>query len=243
MWLLNNSTKLRLVFLAIPSILLLVALAGQCPPSTEPKNDQLPLPTELVLPAPRTDSDVSLEQTLLNRRSVRDYRGEPLNLSQVSQLLWAAQGITQAGTGFRTAPSAGATYPLETYLVVGDVVGLSPGVYRYEPGNHTLARTVTGDIRRELATAALGQGSVRGGAVAIVFTAVYHRTTQRYGERGIRYVHMEAGHAAQNVYLQAVALDLGTVTIGAFSDEQVSQLLNLPADEKPLYIMPVGKHR
>lgn len=198
------------------------------------------IPDTIKLPEPRYDSEVSIEETLLKRRSVRSYTDEPLTLEEVSQLLWSAQGIT-ADWGGRTAPSAGATYPLETYLVVGDVSGLGRGVHKYRPREHELRRVLDGDRRAELAAAALGQSWVRAGAVDIVLTALYERTTRRYGERGIRYVHMEVGHAAQNVYLQAVALGLGTVVIGAFHDSQVKRILNLPDDEHPLYIMPVGR--
>ena len=192
------------------------------------------------LPEPQYDSDVSIEQSFLNRRSIRSYTGEPLTLREVSQLLWAAQGITDP-RGFRTAPSAGALYPLEVYLVAGDVEDLTSGVYRYEPDSHQLARIIDGDKRAELADAALAQPCVKEGAISIVFAAVYERTTVKYGERGIRYVHMEAGHSGQNLCLQATAMGLGVVTVGAFHDEQVSKLLNLPQDEKPLYIIPVGR--
>ncbi|MBA5942811.1 MAG: SagB/ThcOx family dehydrogenase [Methanophagales archaeon] len=193
------------------------------------------------LPVPAKDSETSIEEALLRRRSVRDYTGEPLTLSEVSQLLWAAQGITAPAWGGRTAPSAGATYPLEVYLVVGDVKNLPVGVYRYEPEGHRLVRVLESDKRVELSRAALGQAWVREGAVSIVFSAVYERTTRRYGDRGIRYVHMEVGHAGQNVHLQAVSLNLGTVVVGAFHDEEVKRVLNLPDDEQPLYIMPVGR--
>ncbi len=192
------------------------------------------------LPEPRYDSEKSLEQSLLQRRSVRGYRNDPLTLQEVSQLLWAAQGITDP-SGLRTAPSAGALYPLELHLVVGNVQGLPPGVYHYEPDGHRLARTADGDRRAELANAALGQDYVEKGAIAVVFTAVYERVTGKYGDRGIRYTDMEAGHAAQNLCLQATSLGLGAVTIGAFDDEQVGRLVNLPPDERPLYIIPVGK--
>ncbi len=202
----------------------------------------LPVTPEIgvKLPEPRHDSDISIEETLLKRRSVRDYTGESLTLREVSQLLWAAQGITDP-RGLRTAPSAGGTYPLETYVVVGDVENLTKGVYRYHPLKHEIAVVLDGDLRVELAAAALGQTWVKKGAINIVFTAIYERTTRRYGNRGIRYVHMEVGHAAQNVYLQAVAMNLGTVVIGAFRDDQVKEILNLPKDEQPLYIMPVGR--
>jgi SagB-type dehydrogenase family enzyme len=194
----------------------------------------------IKLPEPRYDSDVSLEQSLLERRSIRDYSGQPLTLQEISQLTWAAQGLTDP-RGFRTAPSAGGLYPLELYIVVGDVEDLAAGVYRFQPDGHQLVKTADGDKRAELAQAALEQEWVEEGAVDFVFTAVYERTTGKYGQRGIRYVHMEAGHAAQNLCLQATALGLGAVTIGAFYDKEVSQLLNLPADEEPLYVIPVGR--
>jgi len=206
-------------------------------PTPTPPSEQ---ETAIRLPEPRYDSDVSIEQSLLQRRSIRSYTGEPLTLQEVSQLLWAAQGITDP-RGFRTAPSAGALYPLEVYVVCGDVQDLTPGVYGYEPDEHRLVRIIDGDKRAELARAALGQSCVEEGAIAIVFTAVYDRTTAKYGDRGISYVHIEVGHAAQNLCLQATALGLGVVTVGAFYDEKVTKLLNLPEAEQPLYIIPVGR--
>ncbi len=125
--------------------------------------------------------------------------------------------------------------------MAGNVEDVAPGVYRYDPGEHKLVKVLKGDVMAEMASAAVDQSWVREAGANIVFTAVYERTTQRYGDRGERYVHMEAGHASQNVYLQAVALNLGTVTIGAFYNEQVQEILHLPENEKPLYIMPVGK--
>ena len=221
-------------------VLMGLSLSSACIPAEEPTPPESPPEIEVKLPEPRYDSGVSIEETLLKRRSVRDYTGEPLSLEEVSQLLWAAQGITDPRE-YRTAPSAGATYPLEIYLVVGDVENLTEGVYRYESAEHTLVKVLDGDWRAQLADAALGQSWVREGAVNIVFTAIHERTTRRYGDRGIRYVHMEVGHAAQNVYLQAVALGLGTVVIGAFVDDQVAEILKLPQNEQPLYIMPVGR--
>ena len=194
----------------------------------------------IILPKPRYDSDVSVEEALLKRRSVRNYADETLTLQEVSQLLWAAQGITDPG-GKRTAPSAGALYPLELYVVVGSVEDVAKGVYKYEPQQYELVRVLDGEQRKALAAAALNQQSIAQGAIDIVITAIYERTTKKYGDRGIRYVHMEAGHAAQNVYLQAVAMNLGTVVIGAFYDDQVKEALNLPENEEPLYIMPVGR--
>ena len=219
----------------------LLTFCGCAKPATIPMPTPSPEQANVIkLPEPQYDSDVSIEQSLLNRRSIRSYTGEPLTLQEVSQLLWAAQGITDP-RGFRTAPSAGALYPLELYLVVGDVEDLTSGVYRYEPDGHQLVKTMDGDRRTELARAALGQGSVKEGAVAFVFTGVYERTTGKYGDRGIRYVHIEVGHAAQNLCLQATAMGLGVVTVGAFYDEQVTELLNLPEKEQPLYIIPIGR--
>lgn len=195
---------------------------------------------DLTLPEPRVTGQVSLEEALWKRRSVREYASSALTLAEVSQLLWAAQGRT-AEWGGRTAPSAGALYPLEVYLAVGNVENLASGVYKYKPEGHQLAKVGDRDIRRALAEAALGQSCVKEGALDIVIAAIYERTTKKYGERGVRYVHMEAGHAAQNVYLQAVALDLGVVTVGAFYDDQVRETLGMLQNEVPLYVMPVGR--
>jgi len=194
----------------------------------------------IPLPAPQTTGPLSVEEALVQRRSVREFRPEPISLAEVGQLLWAAQGITRSG-GYRTAPSAGALYPLEVLLVAGRVHDLSPGVYRYRSRDHALVPLLEGDLRANLAAAALGQSSVKAGAAVLVITAVYERTTIKYGQRGIRYVHMEVGYASENIHLQAAALGLGTVAVGAFHDDRVQELLNLPANEHPLLIMPVGK--
>ncbi len=194
----------------------------------------------IKLPEPAQDSNTSIEEAILKRRSVRTYKDSPLTLKEISQLLWAAQGITNP-RGFRAAPSAGALYPLEIYVIAGNVNDLPDGIYNYKPLKHELVRIVKGDKRDELCNAALGQSSIRTAAAVIVFSAVYERTTMKYGDRGIKYVHIETGHAAQNVFLQAVSLDLGTVVIGAFHDDAVTELLKMPDREKPLYIMPVGR--
>ncbi|MCK4592270.1 SagB/ThcOx family dehydrogenase [Candidatus Parcubacteria bacterium] len=196
----------------------------------------------IKLPEPRYESETSVEEALLARRSVRDYKSESLTLEEVSQILWAAQGITDK-KGSRTAPSAGALYPLEVYAVVGNVDDFSEGVYKYKPQCHELVKVAEGDKRMELYNAALNQSAVKNAAVAVVFSAVYERTTEKYGERGERYVHLETGHAAQNVYLQAAVLDLGTVVIGAFDDSEVKKIMNMQDDEQPLYIMPVGRKK
>jgi SagB-type dehydrogenase family enzyme len=194
----------------------------------------------IKLPEPKYDGSIPVEEALLRRRSVRDFKDVPLTISEVSQLVWAAEGITGAG-GRRTFPSAGALYPLELYVIAGDVNGLPPGIYKYKTDGHKLLRIEKGDRRSDLRDAALGQSSVKRAPAVIVLSAVYERTTTKYGERGIRYIHMEAGHAAQNVYLQAVSLGLGTVVIGAFRDEEVRRVMKMTDGERPLYLMPVGK--
>ena len=194
----------------------------------------------IKLPEPRLESAVSIEQALRQRRSEREFSGRSLELFHVSQLLWAAQGVT-GPEGHRTAPSAGGLYALELYLVAGQVSGLQPGLYRYDLRDHELAPLLDGDLRRELSGAALDQSSISQAAAILGVSAVYERITSKYGERGVRYAHMEAGHAAQNLLLQAVALGLGTVLVGAFNDGKVKRLLNLSKQETPLYLIPVGK--
>jgi len=199
-----------------------------------------PIGENIMLPDPFLDSPISIEQALSERRSVRDYSNAPLTLAEISQLLWAAQGITHP-SGYRTAPSAGALYPLEVYRVAGIGENLPAGVYLYNPEKHLLKLVSKGDIRSQLSAAALGQEPVENAAAVIVIAAVYDRTTGKYGDRGIRYVHMEVGSAAQNIYLQAVSLDLGTVFIGAFDDEEIKKVVGLQDQEQPLCIMPVGR--
>lgn len=192
------------------------------------------------LPAPRLDGNIPVETALLKRRSVRSYAAKALTLAEVSQLLWSAQGITDS-RGFRTAPSAGALYPLEIYIVAGRVQDLPAGVYKYTPHKHELFKILEGDRLAQLCGAALNQSSIMQAPLVMVFCAVYERTTGKYGDRGIQYVYMEVGHASQNVCLQAVSLGLGTLTIGAFYDDQVKTVIHAMADECPLYIMPIGR--
>ena len=192
------------------------------------------------LPEPRYDGSVSVEHALLTRRSVRNYKNESLTLADISQLVWAAQGITTP-RGYRTAPSAGALYPLELYIVAGNVDDLAAGIYKYLYRDHALVQTVVGDKRTELSHAALSQGSIARAPAVLLFCAVYSRITAKYGNRGMQYTFMEIGHAAQSVCLQAIALDLGTVVIGAFRDHEVKLIANLAADEEPTYFIPVGR--
>jgi len=211
--------------------------------SVEKKEEGMAVSEEsgpVALPAPETTGSVTLEQALARRVSVREYGPEPVTLREVAQLLWAAQGITRLSR-FRTAPSAGATYPLETYVVVGRAEGLEAGIYRYDGNEHQLVPVVAGDHRGALSRASLGQSCIVDAPLSVVFTAIYHRTTARYGTRGRRYVHMEVGHAGENLYLQAVTLGLGTVAVGAFDDESVRRLLDAPEEEVPLAVYPVGR--
>jgi SagB-type dehydrogenase family enzyme len=192
------------------------------------------------LPKPIQAGQYSLGQLLQQRRSLREYSNEPVNLTHVSQLLWAAQGITDT-RGLRTAPSAGALYPLELYVVAGNVTGLEAGVYHYQIHSHSLVQHVSGDKRHALAQAAYMQSWLSEAPVVIVFSADYKRTSKKYGARAERYVQIETGHAAQNLFLQAGDLDLGSVVVGAFYDDAVAEVLQLPSGFKPLVLMPVGK--
>ena len=192
------------------------------------------------MPPPKAKGEMSLEEAVAKRTSVREYSGDALSIAHLSQLLWAAQGITH-GARFRAAPSAGATYPLELFIAAGQVDGLEAGIYRYDVPNHSLYLHIEGDQRRKLAGAALGQGFVARAPVDIVICAVYERTTDFYGQRGVRYVHIDTGHAAENIALQAVSLGLDTVMVGAFDDNEVSAAMCLPEGLAPLYIIPVGK--
>lgn len=204
------------------------------------KKDQEVIP----LPEPKLSGPISLEETIKERRSRREFNQEPLTLEQVAQILWSAQGITDKELGFRAAPSAGALYPLDIYVVVSEngVKGAATGVYHFNPEEFVLEKTLAGDVRSALMAASLSQEAIGEAPVSLVITAEYERTTGKYGERGIRYVHIETGHAAQNIYLQVETLGLGTVSIGAFSDDEVSRILQLPEGYEPLYIMPIG-HR
>ncbi len=207
--------------------------------------------TIIKLPSPQFKGKVSLEETILKRRSVRSYRREPIELSQLSQILWSAQGITRTG-GFRAAPSAGASYPLEIFVFVGKhaVIAsqikqapeeLQAGIYHYEANSHSLSLYKSADLRPDLARATLDQKFIIEAPVCIIICAIYHKTSYRYGERGERYVHIEVGHVGENIHLQAVALGLATVEVGAFHDEEVRKVLGVEEQIKPLYIMPLGK--
>jgi SagB-type dehydrogenase family enzyme len=194
------------------------------------------------LPPPRHKGDIPLEETIYHRKSVRRFSTQPITQYQLAQILWAAQGTS--GTSWRrTIPSAGATYPLEIFVVCGSsgIEGLDGGIYRYEADSHSLSFHLGDDVRLELARAALDQKFIYQAPLTVVICAVYERTLMRYGSRGERYVHIEVGHAGQNIYLQATALGLATVAVGAFQDEPVREVLRLEKQFRPIYIMPVGR--
>jgi len=190
----------------------------------------------ITLPEPNKSGSMPLEQAIAVRRSRRYFLPKSLTLEQIGQLAWAAQGQDE-GSKYRTTPSAGATYPLELFVVS------EQGLSRYLPAKHSLEKLIDKDLRAVLASAAWGQEFVQAAPLTLVFAAEFSRTTGRYGKRGIRYVYMEAGHAAQNVHLQAEALGLGSVAVGAFDDAAVSKVLSLPRNIEPLYMVAVGYYR
>ena len=193
----------------------------------------------IPLPPPATDSKTSLEQTLLNRRSVRHFTDKPLTVDQISQLLWAGQGMTN-NREFRTAPSAGALYPLELYVITGRAERIPAGIYHYNCKDHQLINIKNGDFRSELYAVGLSQGAIKKTPITILITGVFKRTTVKYGQRGIQYVLMEVGHVGQNILLQAVSLGLGAVSIGAFNENDIIQLMDFGPEEQPLYLIPIG---
>lgn len=194
----------------------------------------------IPLPKPSLKGEISVEEAISRRRSTRVFSGRSITMSQLSQLLWASQGIRRGY--YRTVPSAGATYPLEVFIVVGEdgVESVDGGMYRYLPKDHSIIRHLPGDPRKALCSACLGQDFIGRAPLTFVVCALYSRTTAGYGNRGVRYVHMEAGHVGQNLALQGETLGLGSVMVGAFRDDDVSRVLDLPAELKPLYVIPVG---
>lgn len=191
---------------------------------------------QIQLPKPSLEGKISLEESIVQRRSQRQFKQKELNWEQIGQLLWAAQGITTSRGGFhlRSAPSAGALYPAEIYLLTRE------GLFHYLPQGHQLEVLGTKDLRMALADSSWGQETISQAPLDIIICAVYSRVTAKYGQRGIRYVHIEIGHIAQNIHLQAAALGLSSVPIGAFDDAAVKKILSLPKDHEPLYIIPIG---
>lgn len=221
--------KRYFLFLAFSLVVAFLALpfSAECQ-STSPTGKVI------KLTQPRYDGSLSVEKALLERRTVRSYKDEPLNMAEISQILWAAQGITEPKRGLRTAPSARALFLLNTYLLVGNVTGLQAGMYKYQPQGHELVKIADGDVKAELYKA-VGQGTIKNAPAVLVFTGLSDRSTNP------RWMYLEAGHAAQNVFLQAQSLKLGTVTVGGFKDADVMMALHLPNKEEPIYIMPLGR--
>jgi SagB-type dehydrogenase family enzyme len=213
-------------------------------PRERSKPKELAANSPIKLPPPRLRGEMSVEEAILKRRSRREYLDKPLKLEDLAQLLWSAQGITDPSqwVGLRSSPSAGGLYPLELYAVVrkGGVEGLEAGAYHYLPHEHAVRIVVKGDISRELMSACINQEWVGKAPVNFVFTAIYERSSVKYGSRAWQYIYQESGHAAQNIYLQATAMGLGGTVIGAFIESVIQELLSLPADEIPVYVMPVG---
>ena len=194
----------------------------------------------IALPEPDLKGRQTLERTVMRRRSIREFAPGAMSVAELGQLLWAAQGVSDP-SGLRTAPSAGALYPLELYAIVGGSGDLEAGIYHYLPRRHGLELVAQGDFRAEFAAAALMQDWTARASLVLIVAAAFARTTVKYGERGRRYVAIEAGHAVQNVYLQAVALGLGATEVGAFGDDAVARLVGLPSGEEPVTSVVVGR--
>lgn len=231
----------------ITLILLIILLAAVIAYLIWPKSNetqQIIVTGTVDLPEPQITGNISVEQAIHDRRSVRRYTNQSLTLQDISQLMWAVYGITNQTTNFRVVPSAGRTYPLEVYLSIGrdGVKGLNEGVYHYNPFNHSLEQILGNDVRPELSQAANGQPWVKEAPVNIIITGNYQKMIDKYKDEKLstRFVDMEAGHAGQNIYLIAESRNLATVALGSFRDDSVRQILRIPANEKTLYIYPVG---
>ncbi len=207
---------------------------------SSPGEPEVPVKAKIELPKPMR-LEMPLTEALEKRRSIRKYKQEPITLRELSTVLWAAQGITDP-RGFRTAPSAGALYPLRIFVVVKNVKGLEPGIYVYDPKSNTLGLVKRGDFHLQLQRACLDQEWVGQAAVNIVIVGYERVLRPRYGDRSFRYMALEAGHVGQNIYLACTAMGLGTVAIGAFHDDQVKRILGVKEkDAVPLYVFPIGR--
>jgi SagB-type dehydrogenase family enzyme len=226
-------------YFSIPQLMLIFGLAilmllPLCPKGQSLLAQENSKGEAVKLPPPRYDSEVSIEKALLERRSIRSFKEEPLTLNELSQILWAAQGITEPKKGLRTAPSARALFLIEVYVLPGNVTNLPMGTYKYQPQGHELIKIADGDKKAELFKA-VGHAPIKNAPAVLVFSGLSEKTQRP------TWMYLEAGHAAQNVYLQAVSLKLGAVVMGGFKDEDVRKVLNLSEKEQPLYIMPIGK--
>ncbi|MFP4458029.1 MAG: SagB/ThcOx family dehydrogenase [Candidatus Zixiibacteriota bacterium] len=191
-----------------------------------------------TLPDPSFDGEVSLEKALKQRRSRRNFEDKSMTIHQAGQLLWAAYGISLQSRQFHTAPSAGATFPSELYLIARDIEGLEAAIYHYKPKNHSLELIKKGDYSRQLQEIALNQKTIIEAQCNIIIAADFDRTMDHYSERGRQYVYQESGHIGQNIYLQAEAIGLGTVAIGAFDENKIKELID--SEFTPIYIFPIG---
>ena len=246
----NIMTKrpVKKIYLLVLILFTLVTKEGQSQNSLTKVDGEQPA---YILPSPQTDGTISIEHALANRRSHRSFTDEAISAEQLSQVLWAAYGITNPipgnpnlRGGLRTAPSAGALYPFEIYILVGKVTGVETGLYQYISQEHKIVKVTDQDLREGLSVAAFGQVHIKEAPISILYAAIYSRMTGKYGDRGRdRFVCIDLGHSAQNVYLQAGALNLGTCAVGGFNDEKVVELMQLPEEEVPLYIMPVGHYK
>ncbi|MCL0073374.1 SagB/ThcOx family dehydrogenase [Dehalococcoidia bacterium] len=235
-----SNLKKKVVALALVVVAGVVAMG--CPPEPAVEEPVIQEGVIISLPSPRHTGEMSVEEAIFRRRSIRNFPDEPLSLQEVSQLLWSAGGKTIDGvTGAtRAFPSAGGLYPFEIYLVAGNVAGLADGIYRFGWRDHSIEMIKEGDFREELMVASLRQGFVYQAPVSIVWVGDFDRVRRAYGARGVdRYIMMDVGGAGQNVHLQAEALGLGTVIVGAFHDDPVQRILG--TELMPLYIMPVGR--
>jgi SagB-type dehydrogenase family enzyme len=198
---------------------------------------------KVVLPSYEPARPMTLDEALNRRKSIRQFRDAPIDLAQLGYLIWASTGVQRSEQGyeFRTAPSAGALYPIETYVVANDVRDVEPGVYHYGIRNHELERIRAGSLRRQAAAAALGQGMCASAPAVFVWTAIFARSKWKYAQRAYRYIYLDVGHIAGNLALAAVSLGLGTCQIGALFDDEVNKLIEVDGiEESVLYMSVVG---
>lgn len=206
-----------------------------------PRSKVYPDSVKVPLPPFEPERLMTLDTILRERKSVRVYQPKPLTIGQLSYLLWASTGVQRVERSFefRTAPSAGAQYPIETYIIANEVSDLEPGVYHYGVHSHELERVLVGDVRSQIAAAALGQAMCGSAPAVFAWTAIFARSTWKYGQRAYRYIYLDAGHIAANLALAAVSLDLGTCQVGALFDDEVNKLLGVDGVEKSVVYMSV----
>jgi len=233
---LKKLTNYLVAIFLMPFFSIKKAMAGKTDGTTGGKERRM------NLPKPRLKGEVSVEQAIKHRRTIRSFSSKPLTLEHLSQILWAAQGITGDRGYKRSAPSGGALYPMDIYAIVGDngVKGLKAGIYHYDPHKHSALLITEGDLRKDIARSSLSQMWMAKAPLNLVITSEYSRITSKYGARGERYAMIEAGHIGQNIFLQAEALGLRAGIVGAFHDKDVNRVMKINRSHEPLLIMPVG---